>query len=125
MVVPALVLLGGMKMHKAVGTSLMVIALKSFAAFVGHASHVSINVNLALTFTGAAIGGSLLGVALSKYIPAVLLRKIFAVFVLLMAGYVVWREAGIEYVGLLFLGIMGILGVNQLISHKKKEAYLH
>jgi uncharacterized protein len=99
LVVPALVLLGGMEMHKAVGTSLMVIAVKSFAAFAGHAAHVSIDVQLALVVTGAAVSGSIAGGALSKRVPAQKLRKIFAGFVLLMAGYVVWREAGILVAG--------------------------
>jgi len=95
LVVPALVLLGGMEMHKAVGTSLMVIALKSFAAFAGHAAHVSIDVQLALLVTVAAVAGSIGGAALAKRVPAQMLRKIFAGFVLVMAGYVVWREAGL------------------------------
>ena len=94
LVVPALVLLGGMPMHKAVGTSLMVITLKSFAAFAGHASHVSIDWSLAALVTAAAVVGSCVGAAFAKRVPAELLRKIFAGFVLLMAGYVIWREAG-------------------------------
>jgi len=95
LVVPALVLLGGMEMHKAVGTSLMVIALKSLAAFAGHAAHVSIDVQLALVVTVAALAGSIGGAALAKRVPAQILRKVFAGFVLVMAGYVVWREAGL------------------------------
>ena len=95
LVVPALVLLGGMDMHKAVGTSLMVIGLKSFAAFGGHAAHLSIDVELALVVTAAAVVGSVVGALLAKRVPAQLLRKAFACFVLAMAGYVVWREAGL------------------------------
>ena len=94
LVVPALVLLGGMDMHKAVGTSLLVIALKSFAAFAGHAAHVSIDVELTAMVTAAAVLGSLIGAQLSSRIPASALRKAFAGFVLLMAGYVIAREAG-------------------------------
>ena len=94
LVVPALVLLGGMPMHRAVGTSLMVITLKSFAAFAGHASHVSIDWSLAALVIAAAVGGSFVGAAFAKRVPAELLRKIFAGFVLMMAGYVIWREAG-------------------------------
>jgi uncharacterized protein len=95
LVVPVLVLLGGMDMHKAVGTSLMVITLKSFAAFAGHASHVSIDAQLALMVTTAAVMGSIVGALFAKRVPAQLLRKIFSAFVLAMAGYVVWREAGL------------------------------
>lgn len=95
LVVPALVLLGGMEMHKAVGTSLLVIALKSFAAFSGHVAHVSIDWGLALMVTGLALTGSLLGAAFSRHLPEETLRKAFGAFVLAMAGYVVWREAGL------------------------------
>lgn len=94
LVVPALVLLGGMEMHKAVGTSLMVIALKSFAAWAGHAAHVAIDLELTVIVTGAAVLGSIAGASLSKHVPAALLRRVFAGFVLLMAGYVIGREAG-------------------------------
>jgi uncharacterized membrane protein YfcA len=108
LVVPALVLLGGMPMHKAVGTSLMVITLKSFAAFAGHASHVSIDWGLAALVTAAAVGGSFVGAAFAKRVPAELLRKIFAGFVLLMAGYVIWRESGLT-------PALSVLGVSSLL----------
>jgi len=108
LVVPALVLLGGMPMHKAVGTSLMVITLKSFAAFAGHASHVSIDWTLAAIVTGAAVGGSFIGAAFAKRVPAELLRKIFAGFVLVMAGYVIWRESGL-------IPALSVVGVSSLL----------
>jgi len=110
LVVPALVLLGGMDMHKAVGTSLMVIALKSFAAFAGHAAHVSIDAQLALVVTTAAVVGSVVGAALAKRVPAQLLRKVFASFVLVMAGYVVWREAGPNQAAGVMVVALSILG---------------
>jgi uncharacterized protein len=94
LVVPALVLLGGMDMHKAVGTSLLVISLKSFAAYAGHAAHVHIDMQIAGLVTIAAVLGSLVGGLLAHRVPALALRRGFAGFVLLMAGYVVWREAG-------------------------------
>lgn len=94
LVVPALVLLGGMEMHKAVGTSLMVISLNSFSAYMGHASHVSVNLELAALVTGGAVIGSVVGGLFAHRVPAQTLRKGFGVFVLLMAFYVVWREVG-------------------------------
>jgi uncharacterized membrane protein YfcA len=94
LVVPALVLLGGMDMHKAVGTSLLVIALKSFAAYAGHAAHISVDLQLAAIVTGGAVLGSLAGALVAHRIPARALRSGFAYFVLLMAAYVVWQEAG-------------------------------
>lgn len=113
LVVPALVLLGGMEMRKAVGTSLMVIALKSLAAFAGHAAHVSIDVQLALMVTGSAVVGSWAGAAMAKGIPQEQLRKGFAGFVLAMACYVVWREAGPLAAGAIAAPALGLLSWQQ------------
>jgi uncharacterized membrane protein YfcA len=48
LIVPALVLLGGLAMREAVGTSLLVIALNSLAGFAGYLSHAEIDFRLAL-----------------------------------------------------------------------------
>jgi uncharacterized protein len=120
LVVPALVLLGGMDMHKAVGTSLLVIALKSFAAYAGHAAHVSVDMKIALIVTGGAVAGSLVGGLLAPRIPATALRKGFAGFVLLMASYVVWRELG-PTPALLGAAVLGLFfGVTYL---QRQERY--
>jgi len=94
LVVPALVLLGGMDMHRAIGTSLLVIALKSFAAFAGHAADVSVDFELAAAVTAGAVVGALAGAKLASRVPEGALRRGFGVFVLVMAGYIVWRETG-------------------------------
>lgn len=86
LVVPALALLGGLPMRLAVGTSLVVISLKSFAGFAGYASHVEIDWWLAALVTAAAVAGSFAGTALARRLPAESLRKGFAVFVLAMAA---------------------------------------
>jgi uncharacterized membrane protein YfcA len=93
LVVPALVLLGGLGMRAAIGTSLMVIALNSFAGLAGHLTHVSIDLKLAAIVTTAAALGSIGGVQLAKRIDAGKLRKGFAAFVLAMAAFVIYREA--------------------------------
>jgi uncharacterized membrane protein YfcA len=92
LVVPALVILGGLPMQKAVGTSLLVVTLKSFAGFAGHATHVEIDYELAALVSGAAVAGSLVGTALTGHIPATTLRKAFAVFVLIMGGFVLFQQ---------------------------------
>ena len=94
LVVPALVLLGGMNMHKAVGTSLLVIFLKSFAGYAGYATHVTVDLETAGLVTAAAVAGSVVGGLFASRVQADSLRRIFAGFVLLMAVYVVWHEAG-------------------------------
>jgi uncharacterized protein len=111
LVVPALVLLGGMDMHRAVGTSLLVIALKSFAAYAGHAAHISVDLKVAGVVTVAAVLGSLVGGLVAHRIPAKALRKGFAVFVLAMAAYVLWREAGAQAVAIGGAVVLPVLAV--------------
>ena len=92
MVVAALVLAGGMPMHRAVGTTLLVVTLKSYAAFAGYISHVTVDYNLAASVTAVAVIGTLVGASLSQKVPAEKLRKGFAVLVLIMAGIVLAQE---------------------------------
>lgn len=92
LVVPALALLGGLPMKKAVGTSLLVIALKSFAGFAGHAAHVTIDFELAALVSGAAVVGSFAGSRLANLVPPDALRRGFAGFVLVMAGFVLYQQ---------------------------------
>ncbi|WP_433287511.1 sulfite exporter TauE/SafE family protein [Micromonospora sp. CA-244673] len=92
LVVPALALLGGLPMPVAVGTSLVVIAMKSFAGLAGYLSSVSINWGLALAVTAAAVLGSVLGGRLAGRIPADLLRKSFGWFVVVMGAFVLAQQ---------------------------------
>ncbi len=92
LVVPALTLLGGLPMHLAIGTSLLVIAMKSAAGFVGYLTHVSVDYRLASVVAGSAVAGSFLGSWLAHRIHARHLRKGFAWFVILMACYILYRE---------------------------------
>ncbi len=92
LVVPALALLGGLPMPVAVGTSLVVIAMKSFAGLAGYLSSVSINWGLALAVTAAAIVGSVLGGRLAGKIPADVLRKTFGWFVVVMGVFVLAQQ---------------------------------
>lgn len=92
LVVPALALLGGLPMKKAVGTSLLVIALKSFAGYAGHASHVTIDFELAALVAGSAVVGSFVGSRLVSIVPPDALRRGFAAFVLAMGGFVLSQQ---------------------------------
>ncbi|PTA42692.1 sulfite exporter TauE/SafE family protein [Micromonospora sp. RP3T] len=92
LVVPALALLGGLPMPVAVGTSLVVIAMKSFAGLAGYLSSVRIDWTLAAAVTVAAIVGSLLGGRLAGRIPEHVLRLSFGWFVVAMGGFVLARQ---------------------------------
>jgi uncharacterized membrane protein YfcA len=92
LVVPALALLGGLPMPVAVGTSLVVIAMKSFAGFAGYLSSVHINWGLAAAVTAAAVLGSLAGGRLAGRIREDLLRKVFGWFVVAMGVFVLAQQ---------------------------------
>ena len=106
MVVPALVLLGGLPMRAAVATSLLVVGMKSLAGFAGYAltfnsvSGIAMNPRLDLDFAiiglalvGAA-AGSALGARLSSTIHPERLRVAFGWLVLVMAGVIGVEEFG-------------------------------
>lgn len=85
-VVPALVLLGRMPVRRAIGTSLMVIALNAFAGLAGHLAHTRIDLQLAALVTTAAVAGSILGARLAQRVDPARLRRAFAWFVLALAA---------------------------------------
>lgn len=92
LVVPALVLLGGLPMDVAVATSLVVIAMKSFAGFAGYLGHVEIDWQVAGMVTASAVVGSVAGGALATRVSPDRLRKGFAWFVVAMAFFILGQE---------------------------------
>lgn len=92
LVVPALVLLGGLPMSVAVGTSLLVIAMKSFAGLAGYLSSVELPWGLVLGVTAAAVVGSVIGGRLAGKVPEAQLRKAFGWFVLVMGVFVLVQQ---------------------------------
>lgn len=92
LVVPALVLFGGVPMGIAVGTSLVVIAMKSGAGLAGYLAGVTIDWPLALSVTAAAVVGSFVGGRLVDRIPQDRLRTGFGWFVAAMAVFVLVSE---------------------------------
>jgi uncharacterized protein len=93
LVVPALALLGGLPMAVAVGTSLLVIAMKSLGGLAGYLSAVSLDWGLVTAVTVAAVVGSVVGGRLAGRIPEVALRKGFGWFVLVMGAFVLVQQA--------------------------------
>ncbi|WP_435058754.1 sulfite exporter TauE/SafE family protein [Streptomyces sp. bgisy060] len=92
LVVPALAVLGGLPMGVAVGTSLLVIGMKSFAGLAGHLSGVEVDWGLALLVTAAAVVGSLVGGRLAGRIPQDALRTAFGWFVVVMGVFVLAQQ---------------------------------
>lgn len=103
LIVPALVILGGLSMHLAVGTSLAIIALKSISGFVKYldvmeAAGLAIHWDLVLVFSGIGIVGSFVGGRVGAYVPQARLKRGFAVFLVLM-GVIILGQNVIQMVG--------------------------
>jgi uncharacterized membrane protein YfcA len=84
-IVPALVLVAGLPMAPAVGTSLLVISMQSAAGFAGHLDGAHLPWGLTLAITASAVAGSLTGGRLTDRIPAATLRRGFGYLVLVVA----------------------------------------
>jgi uncharacterized membrane protein YfcA len=92
LIVPALTLLGGLPMKRAVATSLLVITLQSFAGFLGHLGHTEVPIGVVVPFTLLAATGSVFGSALVTRLRAAALRRGFASMVLGVALFVVGHQ---------------------------------
>lgn len=92
LIVPALVLLSGIPMHQAIGTSLLVVAGKSYAGFAGYLGAVTIDYSLMAGFTGMAVLGSFVGAWICRFLPAAALKRGFAVFPIFMASYILLKS---------------------------------
>jgi hypothetical protein len=97
LIVPALVLLGGLPMHLAVGTSLMIIALKSltgFAKYLDVLASIGLEVDWQLIAVFTVIGalGTLLGNWLGVRVPQQRLREVFAAFLVVMGAFVLYTS---------------------------------
>jgi uncharacterized protein len=94
LIVPVLVLLGGLPMKQAVGTSLLVIALKSAAGFYGYLGQVEVPWAFMTLFSAVAIVGILGGTYLVRFVSQQALKRTFAVFLLVMGGFILYQNRG-------------------------------
>lgn len=117
LVVPALVLLGGLAMPVAVGTSLVVIAMKSFAGLAGYLASVQIDWSLALLVTGAAVLGGLMGARLTGFVKPDALRQGFGWFVLAMSSVIFAQEVH-PAVGLATAALTALAGALYLVCNR-------
>lgn len=92
LIVPALVLLTGISMKQAVGTSLLIIALKSFSGFMGYVDQIVIPWGFLGSFTIFTSIGILMGTKLISYVPQQTLKKVFAIFLIIMGGFILYSN---------------------------------
>ncbi len=98
LIVPALVLLGGLPMHRAVATSLVIIAMKSFSGFYKYLDvlaqqSLALDWQLLAIVTSVGVAGSVIGRRLRDRIPQHKLRQIFGWFLVLMAVIILGESA--------------------------------
>lgn len=145
LVVPALVLLGGLPMQAAVGTSLLVVMMKSFAGFFGYLvtfggpngvialnPETEVNWTVTLLVTAFAVVGAVVGAVISGKVHPDRLRKGFGWFVLVMAVFILVQELGasilefaqgsaIQMLEVIAGAIILIVGITVLIRWPTKE----
>ena len=91
-IVPALVLVEGIPIKQAIGTSLVIIAANSIAGFLGYVNQVAIDWQLVMTFTLAASGGTIAGAYLNRHVNAKQLQQGFGYFILAVAIFVLIKQ---------------------------------
>ncbi len=97
LIVPVLVLLRRLSMPLAVGTSLAIIAVNSSAGFIKYITllgdhGVNVDWSIIAIFAALGVAGSLVGNHLTNRINKNTLKRIFAVFLVIMAAYIVYRQ---------------------------------
>ncbi|SMD03175.1 sulfite exporter TauE/SafE family protein [Pedobacter nyackensis] len=92
LLIPALVFLVKIPMKKAIGTSLLIIALNSMIGFAGDLGHFAVNWKFLMGITSVAITGLFLGTIISKKIRGNQLKKGFGWFILLMGIFIILKE---------------------------------
>ena len=93
LIIPALVILVGLPMKIAVGTSLFIIAAKSLLGFIGDVQHQPfIDWTLLFQIAVIAIAGLFIGVKVSDKISEKVLKKGFGFFVLIMGSVILFDQ---------------------------------
>jgi uncharacterized membrane protein YfcA len=88
LIVPALVLLGGVPMANAVATSLLVISLNCGAGLVTHLPATTLDWPLTIGVAATTVAGSLAGASLCGRVPAAWLRTAFGWLVLALGAVI-------------------------------------
>jgi len=92
-IVPALVLFSGMPIHRAVATSLLVIALISSSGIASNLiADRPLDINIAALFTAGGIIGLSIGSQLGRRISGAVLQKGFSMAVVVVAAFVVTKS---------------------------------
>jgi uncharacterized membrane protein YfcA len=92
LIIPALVVLTGIPMKEAIGTSLFIISIKSLFGLLGDLGSVKINWQFLGLFSSISILGVILGMYLNKFVSGKKLKKGFGYFTLIMGILIFVKE---------------------------------
>ena len=97
LIVPALVLFGRLPMRLAIGTSLVIIALKSAIGFAKYqqflmAHDMSVDSKTVALFVLIGVVGSFIGKSINSRLNQMVLKRVFAVFLIVLGAFVIVRE---------------------------------
>jgi uncharacterized protein len=92
LIVPALVLLSGIPMRLAIGTSLVIVAAKSYAGFLGYIGAVPVDWTVMGAFTLLTVAGSFAGTRIAHRFSHESLKKSFAIFLIVVATYILLKS---------------------------------
>lgn len=93
-IIPILTLLAKIEIKKAIGTSLLIVAVKSLIGSIGDVTsgYLEIDWSFLLTISSLSIFGMFIGNALSKKIDGQRLKSGFGWFILIMGIYILIKE---------------------------------
>jgi uncharacterized protein len=128
LIIPALVLLGGLPMRLAVGTSLLIIALKSLSGFYKYyqvlkdsgPEQYSIHWGLIGVFVVLGIAGSFAGSLISQNLNQGMLRKLFAVLLVGMGLYILYENLPTLFSNEVSLAVTATIAVIMLLEFLRR-----
>lgn len=92
LIVPALMFFTKTQMRQAVGTSLLIISINSFFGFMSYIQLITIPWLFLIKFTVSSILGILIGARLANKVPQEKLKKIFAIFLVVMGIFILYKN---------------------------------
>lgn len=94
LIVPALVLFGGVEIGAAIGTSLLVIAINSAAGLIGQFQHHPLDLKVTAVYGVIACTGTWIGARLGEGASPERLQKGFAWFTMAVALFLIFKSQG-------------------------------
>ena len=91
LIVPALVLLSGIPMKVAIGTSLVIVAAKSYSGFAGYFGAVPVDWTIMALFTTVTVAGSFVGTRIAHRFSQATLKRSFGIFLVFVASYILLK----------------------------------